>query len=490
MATCVCRRCKSEVVNEHYKLSELVYCPLCKEKVDPSGQRFTGDILLAVVARSAFLAFVCGILSAAIEYGTGYSLGIVWIVLGSVVGLRVRQLSQSRPRLLYRLIAVCAIYVGMGVSLAAAVVFYQELHVTAPLAWKLWWEWVLPGPVWMARQQPIMAFIYGFGLFQAWKASGPNYLKFQGPFYLAQEAEEDAAPCTECGVGRGSRLRCLTCGHLTHATRIAELRQQALAQPAQASALLLEAKGLVPADSPEAAELESLLQGLQREKVNPLANVGVWAAAGFKFKSILLGLAKLPTLLTMLVSIWAYAQLWGWPFGVGFVLCIYVHEMGHVLELRRQGMQFDAPLFLPGVGAVVMLRERSVSPLQDARIGLAGPTYGLASVLICWALHAVGGSPLFLDLARTAAWLNLLNLVPLWPFDGGRGIRPLNRNQRTWLLLWCLGAWFLTSSTLLLLLAALCAYHVWRCPPVEGDRDTLLHFAGLIAALAALLPAG
>src|SRR6185503_15304593 len=105
--------------------------------------------------------------------------------------------------------------------------------------------------------------------------------------------------------------------------------------------------------------------------------LGVAAAIGLllagKLKFLLLGLSKLSTVASMFGFILVYWSIHGWPLAVGLAGSIYVHEMGHVAMLRRLGIAASAPLFIPGVGALVMLKERITDPLVDARIGLAGP---------------------------------------------------------------------------------------------------------------------
>ncbi|HSR09007.1 MAG TPA: site-2 protease family protein, partial [Bryobacteraceae bacterium] len=95
-----------------------------------------------------------------------------------------------------------------------------------------------------------------------------------------------------------------------------------------------------------------------------------------KGKLVLLGLTKLNTLLSMLVSIGFYWAIYGWKFGLGFVLSIYVHEMGHVMALARYGIPASAPMFIPGLGAFVRLKAYPASAGEDARVGLAGPLWG------------------------------------------------------------------------------------------------------------------
>jgi|SRR5437588_3254053 len=157
-----------------------------------------------------------------------------------------------------------------------------------------------------------------------------------------------------------------------------------------------------------------------------LAVVGA-AIAKFaaQFKALLLLLPKLKLLTTsgtMLVSIAAYSVIWGWQFAIGFVLLLLVHEMGHVIQLRREGVKASAPMFVPFLGAVISARSLGDNALAEARVGLAGPILGSLGALAMLPLYAATNNKLFLALAFVGFFLNLFNLVPLVPLDGGRAM--------------------------------------------------------------------
>src|SRR3954454_24177914 len=144
-----------------------------------------------------------------------------------------------------------------------------------------------------------------------------------------------------------------------------------------------------------------------------------------KLKAVLLLLPKLKLLTTsgsMLVSIGAYALIWGWQFAVGFVLLLFVHEMGHVIQLRREGVEASAPIFIPFMGAVVWAKQLGGNALAEARVGLAGPILGTVGALACVPLYYATGNDLFRALAFTGFFLNLFNLAPVLPLDGGRAM--------------------------------------------------------------------
>src|SRR3954449_12857055 len=144
-----------------------------------------------------------------------------------------------------------------------------------------------------------------------------------------------------------------------------------------------------------------------------------------KLKGVLLLLPKIKLLTTsgtMLVSIGAYALIWGWQFAVGFVLLLFVHEMGHVIQLRREGVEASAPVFIPFLGAVVWAKQLGGNALAEARVGLAGPVLGTLGAAACIPLYYATGNNLFRALAFTGFFLNLFNLAPMLPLDGGRAM--------------------------------------------------------------------
>jgi Zn-dependent protease len=206
-----------------------------------------------------------------------------------------------------------------------------------------------------------------------------------------------------------------------------------------------------------------------------------------KGKLLLLGFTKAGTVLTMLLSFGVYWTAFGWKFALGLVLSIYIHEMGHVAALQRFGLRASFPMFIPGLGAIVRLRQRPADPREDARIGLAGPLWGLGAALAAGAVFLAGGGPLWAAICRTGAWINLFNLLPVWQLDGGRAWNALSRPQRLAATAALAAAWALTREGLLVLL---CLFAVLRClqrdAPREGDRTAFAQYLLLVAALSAL----
>jgi Zn-dependent protease len=186
---------------------------------------------------------------------------------------------------------------------------------------------------------------------------------------------------------------------------------------------------------------------------------------GTKLKAVLLLLPKLKVLstsATMLVSVAAYSLIWGWKFAVGFVLLLFVHEMGHVLELRRQGIKASAPMFIPFLGAVIWSKSLGKNALAEAKVGLAGPVLGSAGAAALIPLADATGNDLFKALAFTGFFLNLFNLLPVVPLDGGRAMAALS--PWMWFVGFAalLGLVFVYPNPILLLIILFGAMETWR----------------------------
>jgi Zn-dependent protease len=183
-----------------------------------------------------------------------------------------------------------------------------------------------------------------------------------------------------------------------------------------------------PGENPFAAEHRGSapVRNLRKRIGSALAAIGALIVKFFAaIKGVLLLLPKvklLTTAGTALVSVVLYSLFWGWPFAFGFVVLLFVHEMGHVIQLRREGIKASAPMFIPGFGAVVMMKELPDDALAEARVGLAGPVLGTAGAAVCLAIGESANSDMLRALAYVGFLLNLINLVPLVPFDGGRAM--------------------------------------------------------------------
>ncbi len=151
-----------------------------------------------------------------------------------------------------------------------------------------------------------------------------------------------------------------------------------------------------------------------------------------KLKFLLFGAKFLSTGISALISVAAYALFYGWWFAIGFVALIFVHEMGHWIWLRRHGVPATAPLFIPFLGAAVGMRGLPRDAGVEAAVGLAGPFTGSLGAMAVYAGYRLSGSPLLLALAHVACWINLFNLIPVTPLDGGRVAAALS--PRLWIV--------------------------------------------------------
>jgi Zn-dependent protease len=222
-----------------------------------------------------------------------------------------------------------------------------------------------------------------------------------------------------------------------------------------------------------------------------------------KLKLLLVALPKLKLLTTsgsMLVSIAAYSLFFGWTFAVGFVLLLLVHEMGHVIQLRREGIKASAPMFIPFLGAVVAAKSLGENATAEARVGLAGPVLGSLGAAALIPVYLLTGDEIWRALAFTGFFLNLFNLLPVVPLDGGRAMAAM----APWM--WFVGFAALVAVTIafpnpilliILLFGGLETWRRWRQRRAGGDEQEAYYrvtpraraavaavYVGLIVALA------
>ncbi|HET9783037.1 MAG TPA: site-2 protease family protein [Candidatus Dormibacteraeota bacterium] len=153
--------------------------------------------------------------------------------------------------------------------------------------------------------------------------------------------------------------------------------------------------------------------------------LALWAVVKYG----LIFLVKLPagaTILSMLLSFGGYALLFGPWFAVALIVMIFVHEMGHVLEIRRQGMHATAPIFIPFLGAAIFQRSHPTDALKQAQIGIAGPIAGTLGATAAFLLYGSTGQPVFLLMAWIGFYVNLFNLIPIWQLDGAWILGPVS----------------------------------------------------------------
>lgn len=215
----------------------------------------------------------------------------------------------------------------------------------------------------------------------------------------------------------------------------------------------------------------------------------------FKFALVLLltkgkllfsGFTQVGTVLSMSATLGLYWAAWGWAFAFGIVLSIYVHEMGHIAALRRFGIRTSAPMFIPGFGAFVRLRQPLASAQEEARVGLAGPAFGLAAALACTVVWLATGSGAWGGIAQWGARLNLFNLIPMRPLDGGRGFAPLSRVQVALVSVGAALALFVTREPFLWPVLLVALFQLFSTRSGTGDRRATMEFLVLMAGLTAI----
>jgi Zn-dependent protease len=201
-----------------------------------------------------------------------------------------------------------------------------------------------------------------------------------------------------------------------------------------------------------------------RERIfGPLILVGALLLKFGKVALLFLTKAKfLATSASMLVSVAAYALIWGWKFAVGFVALLFVHEMGHYIQLRREGVKPSGMLFIPFLGAAVGARSLGGSALAEARVGLAGPILGTIGCLVPAGIYLATGEEFWKALAFTGFFLNLFNLIPVVPLDGGRAMAAM----APWMWFVGFGAMvallFIAPNPILILIVLLGGFETYR----------------------------
>lgn len=328
--------------------------------------------------------------------------------------------------------------------------------------------------------------------------------------------------CSDCGARLPQlALACPECQGLVYKLRLQELATEAKQQEASgdfdaARRTWRQALILLPADSAQARTIEQHLaefdlreaehtatqqqeakkKSFLKRFTGPLAVVGLalWKFKALvlifwtKAKFLLLGLSKAKTAFTMLASMGLYWTWFGWKFAVGFILGIYIHEMGHAWVMNRYGMRPTAPMFIPGFGAFVASYKAAANDHQSARVGLAGPIWGLGSAVACAAAAVVTEQPIWRALAHTLAFINLFNLLPVWIFDGGFAFRVLTMQQRLLVGAAALVMLLVTGVGMNVFLLMAIGYKVWvaKDNAEKPDWRVAIEFIGLVVTLSVL----
>ena len=283
--------------------------------------------------------------------------------------------------------------------------------------------------------------------------------------------------CPRCGGPiSADTLVCPACRALVHGEKFecisaAADRLERKSQLLAAREAWLQALALVPADSEHAqwirqhaAELAANASATPSSKskwakrLGPFGPVAVLAA---KAKTALLALSKLKFLLSLAAFVGIYWAAFGAKFGIGFAVLILIHEMGHFIDVKRRGLPAEMPVFLPGLGAYVKWKALGVSTETRAAVSLAGPFAGWIASMICLAIWWKTGDALWAGLARVSAWLNVLNLIPVWILDGGTAANALGRTQRFLLSTASLALWLFLGEAVFLLVGAGAAFRAF-----------------------------
>ncbi len=169
-------------------------------------------------------------------------------------------------------------------------------------------------------------------------------------------------------------------------------------------------------------KFEVLPPGPPQPKKSMLQNLWGWIVAGVvaiaKFKFFIYGALK--TSLSMLLMIWFYSRTFGWQFAAALIFLIFVHEMGHVIAAKWLGMPVSAPLFIPIFGALIFMKQNPRDAWTEALIGYGGPLAGCIGSWICWFIALQLQEDWVMAVASMSFVINLFNMIPVPPLDGGR----------------------------------------------------------------------
>ena len=318
------------------------------------------------------------------------------------------------------------------------------------------------------------------------------------PRLVSQFSYKLSQNCARCGGSLApDALECPQCRMLVHAYQMDQLAAQARSLEAhgdlqEARERWLACLPLLPPQSQQAAWIRDHIRELETgahppETGQPGAK-SRWAERLGPLGPVLLALWKFKSALSFIAFFGVYWQMWGARFGIGFAMLVLIHEMGHFIDIKRRGLPADMPMFVPGLGAYVRWNAIGVPLDVRAAVSLAGPLAGWIAAAICAGLWFQTHDGLWAALARTSAWFNALNLIPLWIFDGSKGILPLNRLERAVLMVvsaalgYALGEWVFG-----IVAVGTGARLFTRDAPAEGSGSIAAYFVAVLTALAAVL---
>jgi Zn-dependent protease len=301
-------------------------------------------------------------------------------------------------------------------------------------------------------------------------------------------------------------LVCEKCHALVHSQQLDQLAAEAKAFEAkgdfrQARERWLMGLPLLPHDSRQASWVTSHARSLdaQAERTQPppsenkwaqkLGPVGPLAVILAKGKFLLGTIFKLKFLLSFVAFFGFYWAAFGMKFGIGFALLILIHEMGHYVDITRRGLPAEMPVFLPGFGAYVRWQALGVPIETQAAVSLAGPLAGLLASIACAWIWFQTHDHLWAALAYSGAWLNLLNLIPVWMLDGGHAALALSKMERLILLMASLGLWFVFRENFFFLIALGAAYQAFFAGdlPNRPSPATTIYYIAVLTGLGAVM---
>ena len=176
---------------------------------------------------------------------------------------------------------------------------------------------------------------------------------------------------------------------------------------------------------------------------------------------------------SMLLSVLGYSLVFGWRYAAAFVALIFIHEMGHFIAARRSGLEVGAPVFIPFVGAWIALKTTDMDAETEAYVALAGPVVGTLGAFLCYLYAVQSADRLWYAISYAGFFINLFNLIPVRPLDGGRIARVIS--GKLWLvglpILIALFVW--KPSPLLLIVAVIAAPEVWSTLREQVQRQPL-----------------
>ena len=302
------------------------------------------------------------------------------------------------------------------------------------------------------------------------------------------DAVGSSGRCSRCGAPLApGELACPKCFALVNADALADIAARARAAEARvdlaaAEALWRSSLSLLPVSAKQADWVRAHIAELNAQRIaprapdahgrrwkrylGPLAPIALLAA---KAKTFLLLIFKLKFIFSLIAFAGLYWSLYGMRFGIGFAALILCHELGHYVDVRRRGLKAELPLFLPGLGAFVRYEAANVTAAAIAEISLAGPFAGLLSSAACALIWWHSGERVWAALAYTGAFLNVLNLIPVWILDGKKALDPLSQMMRWMLLAIAALLWIIAHNAVFLIVAVGIAFRIFMDRKIESS---------------------